>query len=51
MWCEGRSAFVGGAGRSGAPTGSEEMTNGEGAASGPHHIKLEIYIFGVVSSQ
>ena len=51
MWCEGRSAFVGGAGRSGAPTGSEEMTNGEGAASGSHHIKLEIYIFGVVSSQ
>ena len=51
MWCEGRSAFVGGARRSGAPTGSEEMTNGEGVASGSHHIKLEIYIFGVVSSQ
>ena len=51
MGCEGRSAFVGGAGRSGATTGNEEMTNGEGVASGPHHIKLEIYIFGVVSSQ
>ena len=51
MWCEGRSAFVGGAVRGGAPTGSEEMTNGEGVASGSHHIKLEIYIFGVVSSQ